>query len=146
MELVIGEGGLDQLLSYDTTFTVGDFDVSILIFRHTFLIKNPCIPALFLVHERNHEECHEHLFHMLDNLVKFPRGQQIAWWTKYCERNSEPPTTLRRSLLEPCFFNDIKGFVAINGGQREEAKVYKKDLNQILSAKLNVNMTPALSS
>ena len=49
MELVLGDGGIDQLLSYDTTFTMGDFYVSILIFRHTFFIKNPCIPALFLI-------------------------------------------------------------------------------------------------
>ena len=72
MELVIGDGSIDQLLSYDTTFTMGDFYVSILIFRHTFFVKNPCIPALFLVHERKYEECHQKLFHMLDKLVKFP--------------------------------------------------------------------------
>jgi len=33
-ELVLGDGGIDQLLSYDTT---GNFHVSILIFRHTSL-------------------------------------------------------------------------------------------------------------
>ena len=49
MELVLGDGGIDQLLSYDTTFTMGDFYVSVLIFRHTFFLKNPCIPALFLI-------------------------------------------------------------------------------------------------
>ena len=34
MELVLGDGGIDQLLSYDTTFTMGDFYVSILILPH----------------------------------------------------------------------------------------------------------------
>ena len=78
MQLVLGDGGIDRLLSYDTTFTMGDFNVSILIFRHTFFLKNPCIPALFLIHKRKYEECHKKLFHIQDKLVKFPREPKIA--------------------------------------------------------------------
>ena len=51
MELVLGDLSLHELLSYETTFTMGDFYVFILIFRHTFFLKSPCIPALFLIHE-----------------------------------------------------------------------------------------------
>jgi len=36
MELVLGDGGVDQLLSYDTNFSMGDFYVSILFFRQAF--------------------------------------------------------------------------------------------------------------
>ena len=44
MEFVLNESCIDQLLSYnDTTFTMGDFYVSILIFRNTLFLKNPCI-------------------------------------------------------------------------------------------------------
>ena len=42
-----------QLLSYDTTFQLGDFYVSSLLFRHTIFKESPVIPALFLIHERN---------------------------------------------------------------------------------------------
>jgi len=41
-----------QLLSYDTTFQLGDFYVSPLIVRHTLFREKPCIPAMFLIHER----------------------------------------------------------------------------------------------
>ena len=41
-----------QLLSYDTAFQLGDFYVSPLIFRHTVFKERPCIPAMFLIHER----------------------------------------------------------------------------------------------
>ena len=41
-----------QLISYDTTFQLGDFYLSPLIFRHTLFTQKPCIPALFLLHER----------------------------------------------------------------------------------------------
>ena len=44
-------GSSDQLLSYDTTFQLGDFYVSPLLFRHTLFKENPCIPAMFLIHE-----------------------------------------------------------------------------------------------
>ena len=41
-----------QLLSYNTTFQLGDFYVSSLLFRHTIFKEPPVIPALFLIHER----------------------------------------------------------------------------------------------
>ena len=41
-----------QLFSYDTTFNLGDFFVSPLLFRHTIFKESPVIPGLFLIHER----------------------------------------------------------------------------------------------
>ena len=137
MELVIGDGSINQLLSYDTKFTIGDFyHVSILIFRHTFLVKNPCILALFLVHEKKYEECHQKLFHMLDKLVKFPRVQQIACVTDGERGIVNAVKSLPQLLDVRCWnhvFNDIKAFVTKNGGQREEAKVYKNNVKKIRS-------------
>ena len=51
-----------QLISYDTTFRLGDFYVSVLSFRHTLFIECPVIPAAFLIHERKFRECHEKFF------------------------------------------------------------------------------------
>ena len=51
-----------QLLSYDTTFQLGDFYVSPLIFRHTLFKERPCIPALFLIHERKFADTHQEMF------------------------------------------------------------------------------------
>ncbi len=41
----------DQVLSYDTTFCLGEFYVSPLLFHHTEFIEKPVMPVLFLVHE-----------------------------------------------------------------------------------------------
>ena len=73
MELVLGDGGMDQLLSYNATFTMGDFYVSILIFRHLFYEKF-MHSSTILVHERKYEERHQKLFHVLN----FLHGQKIA--------------------------------------------------------------------
>ena len=51
-----------QLLSYDTTFQLGDFYVSALLLRHTIFEEKPCIPMMFLVHERKFAGTHQVLF------------------------------------------------------------------------------------
>lgn len=51
-----------QLLSCDTTFQLGDFYVSPLTFRHTVFKERPCIPAMFLIHERKLKETHQEMF------------------------------------------------------------------------------------
>ena len=58
--LMLDEG--QQLLSYDTTFQLGDFYVSSLLFHHTLFREKPCIPAMFLIHERKFTETHQMLF------------------------------------------------------------------------------------
>ena len=58
-----------QLLSYDTTFQLGDFYVSVLCFRHTLFKEAPVIPAAFLVHERKFEEHHKELFSVCTKIV-----------------------------------------------------------------------------
>ena len=50
-----------QLLSYDTTFQLGDFYVSPFIFRHVVFKQRPCIPAMFLIHERKFTATHQEI-------------------------------------------------------------------------------------
>ena len=63
-----------QLLSYDTTFQLGDFFVSPLLYRHVIFTKSPVIPALFLIHERKFQDVHEQFMcqvsQLLPHLVK----------------------------------------------------------------------------
>lgn len=59
-----------QLLSYDTTFQLGDFYVSTLLFRYTVFKSSPCIPAAFLIHERKLQSTHEEL--MMYLTTKYP--------------------------------------------------------------------------
>ena len=48
-------------LTYDTTFKLGDFYVSILLFKHALFAEAPAIPAAFLMHERKFQASHEQL-------------------------------------------------------------------------------------
>ena len=57
--LVLAELDLPILLSYDTTFSLGDIYVSSLLFRHVLFDSSPVVPAAFLLHERKFECTHE---------------------------------------------------------------------------------------
>ena len=47
---------------YDTTFNMGDFYISTLLYRHSLFEGCPVIPLLMLVHERHTTESHQLLF------------------------------------------------------------------------------------
>ena len=58
------------LLSYDTTFNLGEVYVS------------PLVAGLFLIHERKLSETHEHFFEIPSSLVKkYERGtnRKLIW-------------------------------------------------------------------
>lgn len=48
-------------LTYSSTFQVGDFYKSSLIFRHIFFKEMPCMAALFMIHKRRFQKHHEAL-------------------------------------------------------------------------------------
>ena len=60
----------EQLLSYDSTFSMGDFYVSVLLFKHCCFVQKPIIPALFLMHERKLQEHHQIVFRLLREKMK----------------------------------------------------------------------------
>ena len=58
-----------MLLSYDTTFKLGDFYVSILLFKHALFAEAPAIPAAFLIHERKFQASREELMKFISASV-----------------------------------------------------------------------------
>jgi hypothetical protein len=81
-----------QLLSYDTTFKLGDFYVSPMLFRNVLFEKNPVMPAMFLLHERKLISTHEQLMMVVAK---------------------ELPCLVNGKLLIPLVTDDEKGFGAI---------------------------------
>ena len=49
-------------VTYDTTFTLGDFYVSVLLFRETEFDPSPIVPLTFLLHERKLQSTHDEFF------------------------------------------------------------------------------------
>jgi hypothetical protein len=73
------DSDLPQLLSYDTTFQLGDFFVSPLLYRQVIFTKSPVIPALFLVHERKFQGVHEQFMHQVSQLLPYlVKGKKVV--------------------------------------------------------------------
>jgi hypothetical protein len=60
--LILLQSDEPLLLSYDTTFTVGQNFLSILSFKHILFQNGKCIPAAFLIHDRKNQKSHEVFF------------------------------------------------------------------------------------
>ena len=57
------------LLSYDTTFQLGDFYVSPFLFKHVLFESHPVIPVAFLLHERKFQIAHtEFMAHLKEEI------------------------------------------------------------------------------
>lgn len=89
-----------QLLSYDTTFKLGDFYVSPLLFRNILFKTNPVMPAVVMIHERKLKNTHDELMKLVAN---------------------ELPCLLNGSQTVPMVTDEEKVFVSI-----DEHKTYQK--------------------
>ena len=76
LELSQGEDNIQLYFSYDTTFNIGNFYVSPLVFRHILFEGDPVIPVAFMLHERKFQNVHErfwqHLLTKIPNLKSTP--------------------------------------------------------------------------
>ena len=57
-----------QVVSYDTTFNIGDFYLSVLLFRHTDFESAPVLPLAYMIHERKLQHTHEVLFQQIQSV------------------------------------------------------------------------------
>jgi hypothetical protein len=76
--LDIEDTNLSMCLGYDTTFNLGDFYVTPLIFRHILFESKPTIPLAFLIHDRKYQKCHERLFDYLAEKIPKIVTKKIA--------------------------------------------------------------------
>ena len=131
--LMLEERG--QLLSYDTTFQLGDFYVSPLLFRHTLFDEMPCVPAMFLIHERKFTETHQVLFqeavHQISSLKT----------TKSCLVTDKERAITKAVELEvphikmvQCWnhiFRDVRFWLRKHGAPAADITIYVDDVSRL---------------
>ena len=99
-----------QLLSYDTTFKLGDFYVSPLLFRNLFK-KSAVMPSLLMNHERKLKSTHDELMRVVAQLL---------------------PSLVNGAHTLPLVTDDEKGFHAIDDHLHKVCRLYC--WNHILNA------------
>ena len=70
LEALLHTKDKNQLLSYDTTFQLGPYYVSVLLFRHVMFNELPVMPAAFLIYKAKRQDIHEILFSVLRQNIK----------------------------------------------------------------------------
>ena len=130
-----------SLLSYDTTFQLGDFYLSPLLFRHTLFLGNPVMPAMFLIHERKFQKVHEELLKFAGEAIpalKRP-SKRIPMVTDdekgVCNAVDQHLPGVVRLLCWNHVFSAAKTWLRRHGATAPEIPVYISDLRELFRQK-----------
>ena len=123
-----------QLLSYDTTFKLGDFYLSSFLFRHTAFVQSPVLPALFLIHENKSQIVHEEFMKYVGKILP-PDMNPVPIVT-----DNEPAICnaidlkLQKLVRIRCWnhtINAAKLWLKQHGATSSELPVYMSDLREL---------------
>lgn len=126
-----------QLMSYDTTFQLGDFYVSPLLFRNTLFKKSPVMPAIFLIHERKLSGTHKEMMMLVaKELPYLVNGNTHVPLVSDDERGFFDPIDLylpnvRRLLCWNHTINAIKQWLRNHGAISKEIPVYVTHIREL---------------
>ena len=128
------KGQQPQLVSYDTTYNLGDFYVSPLLFRHTLFEGAPVMPVAFLIHEKRTQFAHE-VF--MDFIAK--EAPEIAGAPFVTDGEENIITAIKKRLPQVrqlrCWNHLQSGarhWLRKHGASSSECSVYVQDLKQLL--------------
>lgn len=127
-------GPQSQLLSYDTTYNLGDFYVSPLLFRHTLFEDAPVMPAAFLIHEKRTQFAHEIFMEFVAKEVPEIKGAPLV---TDGEGNIIKAISKRLPQVHHlCCWNHLQSgaryWLRKHGATTSDCSVYIRDLKELL--------------
>ena len=135
--IIQAELDIPILLSYDTTFSLGDIYVSPLLFRHVLFDSSPVVPAAFLLHERKFESTHENFMSLvkkeLPSLVSIKSPIPIVTDDEQGVCNAIDKTLVGVIRIK-CWnhiINSVKLWLRRHGAKSTEIPVYVSNLREI---------------
>ena len=122
------------LLSYDTTFLLGDFYLSVLVGKFSMFNECPCMPLAFLLHDRKFEIAHADFFTRLP--ARFPAKNDVVIVTDGELAMSKAITkALPQWHLATCsnhILTDVELWLKKRSASHLEISVYKCQLQELL--------------
>ena len=138
MDRILQLKKVEHLLSYDTTFNLGDFYVSLLVFRYVLFQENPCIPAAFLIHEKKVQGVHEEFFSFISKKSKSLLKLPLPLVT---DREMAITNAIKNKLpnvnLVYCWnhiFRDIEKWCIKHKGKSKDVQFYCTNVRSLLEA------------
>ena len=126
------------LLSYDTTFDLGDFYVSPLIVKHPFFKGNQCFPVAFLIHDRKNQKSHDTFWREMISLVpNLLNSTPIIVTDREKAFSNAINSHIPNAKILLCWNHvkrDVKFWVKKQGGKSDDVIVYNNDVDSLLRA------------
>ena len=127
----------DQLYcSYDTTFNLGDFYVTPIVFRHILFEESPVVPLFFMVHQRKYQTLHEHFRKVISEKVPNLRKKAVPFVSdREAGINNAIKNTLPECPLIMCWNHlkrDVKFWLQQKRVSSDNITVYMDDLKKLL--------------
>ena len=123
----------DQLLSYDTTFQLGEFYVSPVLFRNVAFEGSPVMMLGAMLHEGKHELFHKQLFRYLFQGINV-KDIPIATDEETALVNAiEEETDMIRLGCYRHLRGDIQRWVDDNAGTKDDRQAYTEEVQTLLS-------------
>lgn len=125
------------LLSYDTTFKLGDFYLSPILFKHVLFVDAPVMPAAFLVHERKFQGVHEEFMSfisvMIPSLSKLKEPVPIVTDNEVgiCQAIDKCLPGVHRLQCWNHLINSVKMWLCSHGAKPVEIPIYISHLRQL---------------
>ena len=126
------------LLGYDTTFKLGDFYVSILVFRHAVFNESPVIPVAFLIHDRKFQKVHERFFEqLLEQIPNLGKASVKIVTDREVGITNALKKVFPNAHVLHCWnhiLRDRKCWLRKHGASPDDILVYKQDILTILKS------------
>lgn len=124
------------LLSYDTTILIGDFYVSVLVFKHVLFDCNPSIPVAFYIHNRKSEEIHLDFWRKIATLVpNINRASTVLVTDREKAVVNAIKKVIPNATLVHCWnhiHSDAKHWIKQHSDKSDDQLVYISNLKELL--------------
>ena len=135
-ETVVSNSTENILLSYDTTFNLGEFYVSPILFKHVAFKEQPVVPLLFLVHERKFTYHHQVVFKILKEKMSTPSLLKRVTIVTDMEQGIinaiEEETPMKKVGCWRHLVKDIERWITTHGGKSADRLVYVEHVLALL--------------
>ncbi|KAJ8359372.1 hypothetical protein SKAU_G00158970 [Synaphobranchus kaupii] len=135
--LLLPQSHPPQMLYYDTTFNMGDFYISTLLFSHGAFQERPTTPLAVMAHQTKDQKSHEAFFLQILHMLPELTSKRIVICT---DREAAIENAIEKVLptvpIVNCWnhlMQNVKHTMRGCGGTKEDVEVYQAHLNQLLS-------------
>ena len=139
IERAFTEDKKPNIISYDTTFNLGDFYVSSLIVKHPLFEEMPAIPVAIMLHHRRTKQVHEaFLREVLDAFPILNSGKILFVSDRevgIVNAAKEVLPNAKRAFCWNHIKEDVKMWLRKNKGTSDDHKGYHQHLKELLKSR-----------